>query len=191
MGTKMNHENYSSENEDNKEDDKVILTPMSEDVIYDDNIYKYGIDEKLIPIGHPNPMIGTHYNCHGWALGYKEWINIIHNKTGDISLSEQIAVSCKDKGMTEEDSFTYELSTYARSTKKLINTTNDGCSEGAIAAYYKDNNLTHTARYKKSLSGDTFTWSSKLGDGHVVEHQTVEDLVPIYGDIIDFYNIEL
>jgi len=187
----MNQANYSSEDKEEDNDNEVTLTPMSEDIIYDNSIYDYGIDKKLIPIGHPVPCIGSHYNCHGWALGYKEWINIIHKKTDNISLNDQIEISCKEKGITEEDIFTDQIVTYARSeTKQLVITDNNGCVEGAIAAYYKDQNLTHTARYKKSSVDDnTLTWSSKLGDGHVVEHETVEDLMPIYGDIIDFYNL--
>jgi len=76
---KMKKKDYSSEDEEEYKQEvaKVILTPMSKDdfVVYDYN-FKNDITEKLNPIGHPNPGVGSYYNCHGWALGYKEWINI-------------------------------------------------------------------------------------------------------------------
>ena len=73
---------------------------------------------------------------------------------------------------------------------KVISTAvKENCTEGAIAAYYKDNELKHTARYKQSASStESMIWSSKLGAGPVVEHQ-IEDLTSIYGDVVDFYNV--
>ena len=162
---------------------------MGDCVIYDNKITPE-IEQKLKPIGHPNPLIGIRYNCHGWALGYKAWLNVEHQRNG-YSLEEVIQGVCKTTGLDEGDIFTNEV-TYAKSeTKKLISTTNDGCVKGAIAVYYKSNDLTHTARFREKSDGSsTLIWTSKLGSGHVVEHQDPTDLVLVYGDIIDFYNID-
>jgi hypothetical protein len=189
----MKFKDYSSDEDNKSEKTEVLLTPISEYVTYDENIFKYGIDKKLNPIGHPDPGVGSYYNCHGWTLGYKEWINIKYKRNSEFSLEEQLVISCKEKGVTEDEIFTKELYTYAKAkSTKIIQVSVEDCKIGAIATYYdKDNNLTHTARYKESLLDKSLVWSSKLGDGHVVEHKNADDLVAVYGETIDFYNIDL
>jgi hypothetical protein len=117
-------ESFSNEDggykEEYSETSEVLLTPMSEDIIYDNKIIELKVYEKLTPIGHPNPMVGSYYNCHGWTLGYKEWINVKHKRNSDLTLENQIKESCSEKGVIKDDIFTKELSTYANTNNKNI-----------------------------------------------------------------------
>jgi hypothetical protein len=187
--------NNNSGTNNNNDDGDVLLTPVSQSDVWYDDVFAEKITSQLTAIGHPSLPQGSYYNCHGWSLGYKVWLNVRHTRNEQITLQQCIEEKCAN--VTTDDIFTQEMGTYARSNNKVLqmmDPTELELTAGNIVAYYRNNQLTHTARLRENEAGDLLV-SCKLGSGHVVEYREAELFVGdrslgCYGDLIDYYFFE-
>lgn len=139
------------------------------------------------------------YNCIGWALGIRDWINpstqkceskndslscfvnLTHNYLNIISTTYN-SIPGK-KAFVQEDIISKLNKTVLCSRKipdaDLIN------KEGAIAFYFKNGVMTHAARFVHELEGQEIkSWVSKLGHDIMISHK-LEDLAgnnSLYGE---------
>ena len=179
---------------------------------------KEGVLEVTNSILNKIVILGTstsEYNCHGWSLGSVSNIPLSQKK---INFQKEIDLysSFKDyKNKTDFNTFSYfSKKSFAPIFK---NNTEPSYKESSIVAYYgKDEIISHTARYIQDVnwytreeeyygewynkdkgmikfdeSGTNCTinsYTSKLGLGYLIAHD-VKDLVPLYGEDIDFYDL--
>jgi hypothetical protein len=167
---------------------------------------------KLIIIGDDTPpQQGVSYNCHGWAFGNVKWLNLEVKKSDFIT-----ALSIEKQTLTSSTCDAQQRSFFTTDSN-LVEVGNIVKNSGSVAVYYdtQSSKLTHTARYVELLDWyrydpDVHTswydknqglitfnednqclvnnYTSKLGMGYNVVHE-VEDLMPLYGDIVQFYDL--
>ena len=172
--------------------------------------------DKIVVIGDDTPpQQGTLYNCHGWTFGNVKWLNLEANKNNFItvlSTEQQMSNSSITCDMQQRSLFTTDNSS-------LVEVDNVVRNSGSVAAYYdiQSLKLMHTARYVELLDWYRYdpevhtgwydknqglvtfnennqclinNYTSKLGMGYNVVHE-VDDLIPLYGDIVQFYDLTI
>lgn len=140
------------------------------------------------------------YNCIGWALGIRDWINPSSQEC-NYSASDFLScfanltqnflnfISIKYNSNSEKKAFVQEdviskLNKIAYCSEELpdINLINQ---EGTIAFYFKNGVMTHAARFVHELEGYVIdSWISKLGHDIMISHK-LEDLAgnnSLYGN---------
>ena len=121
-------------------------------------------------------VLSLNYNCIGWALGIRDWINPSFENMNSVS---------KDN----IHKFLNDLKTkYPEGHPKLVfpiihnlEVKADLCSSWNLfspnvifdtAFYFKNDHLTHGARYIKGLNGrELNSWTSNLGEGPLISHK--------------------
>lgn len=154
------------------------------------------------------------YNCHGWSLGSVNEINFYSVREQFI---DKVSLFKKEERFNTQTDPTMHTF-FATEASRLVENTISNPAEGNIAIYFKDGQITHSAKYVKTLgwyryekelykdwydsdrgfvkfdeTGKVCTiesYTSKLGLGHLIAHG-LEDIVPLYGAVDGFFDLVL
>ena len=157
----------------------------------------------------------TEYNCHGWSFGTVH--NIALDEISQAiflqMLHQERELELEDTQHIDKTMNAF----FSKPASCLVEKSEPSITEGSIITYSgADKFISHTAKYLKSVkwynyeeeygykewyskdrtvinfneSNDTClveSYTSKLGAGHLVAHK-IEDLIPLYGEAIGFFN---
>ena len=172
--------------------------------------------ENMVVIGDATPRCADTdpvYNCHGWSFGLTKWLEL-DKVTPENFINELVEKKIQTR-LLYSAHITDDVNTFLTSgSSKLQNSKAPIFKSGSIAAYYEKGILMHTSRYLSAIDwykydesvhtgwynktsmvnfnqdGDCIVenYTSKIGMGYLVVHK-VEDIIPLYGDSIEFYDL--
>jgi len=119
------------------------------------------------------------YNCIGWALGIRDWIDpkLLNKKPVTESALTTFISEVSSLYPIGDHRLTLDIITDLKTTKSSCLTRIDG-KEGDkdVAFYFKKNMLTHAARFVNEIEKEAVnSWTSKLGEEILVSHR-IDDL---------------